>query len=122
MYKSFLRIEIADTPHKQQQGLMFRKKLEDDAGMLFKFNNPQKLKFWGVNTYIPLDIAFISPNNTISKISHIKPLSNKIVYSDEDCHIAIEANLDYFKKNKIKIGDKIDLSLKKYVYFSKLFN
>jgi uncharacterized protein len=109
MVKHYLNVEIADTPYKHAQGLMFRRKLREDDGMLFKFKNPQNLKFWGVNTYIPLSIAFISADNTIEKISYISPNDSSIVESKVDCNRAIEANYDFFTKNKIKEGDKIEI-------------
>jgi len=109
MYKRRLKVEIADTPTKQQTGLMFRNNLGEDDGMLFKFKYPQKLKFWGLNTYIPLSIAFINKENKISKISYISPFSTKAVSSDNSCNIAIEANYDFFTRNKIKEGDNINI-------------
>jgi uncharacterized membrane protein (UPF0127 family) len=102
-----LKVEIADNPLKQAKGLMFRKALADDGGMIFIFKDPQKLSFWGLNTYIPLDIAFVNPHNRIVKISHIKPLSTKSVESEKDCRIAIEANLGFFEEHKIRVGDTI---------------
>jgi uncharacterized membrane protein (UPF0127 family) len=108
MIKHYLKVEIADTPTKHQEGLMFRKKLGEDDGMLFKFKNPQNLKFWGVNTYIPLAIAFVSPDKEIVKISYISPCSQKCVDSEIDCDVAIEANYDFFKKNNINIGSKVE--------------
>ncbi len=104
-----LRVEVAETPSAIERGLMFRKKLPDNSGMVFKFNKPQELRFWGVNTYLPLDIAFVSPDNEIVKIGDIKPLSEKVISSDTDCNLAIEANLDFFKKNKIGVGSKVNL-------------
>jgi uncharacterized protein len=104
-----LRAEVADTPIKCEKGLMFRNKLEDDGGMLFVFDSPRKLNFWGRNTYIPLDIAFVSDNNTILKISNISPLNLKSISSDENCIMAIETNYNYFKNNRIKVGDKVKI-------------
>jgi len=104
-----MTVEMADTPSLHQQGLMFRKKLGEDSGMAFKFSTPKVLNFWGLNTYIPLDIAFVSPENKIIKITNIKPMSWDTVSSDTDCLMAIEANLDFFSGNGIKIGDKVDL-------------
>jgi uncharacterized membrane protein (UPF0127 family) len=104
-----LKIEIADTPSSREQGLMFRNKLEDDSGMMFKFNRPQNLKFWGMNTFIPLSIAFVSQDNKITNIEQISPFSLKCVASDTDCSIAIEANHDFFDKNNIGIGSSIDI-------------
>ena len=109
MFKHYLKVEIADTSSQHQKGLMFRNKLGEDNGMLFKFKYPQKLKFWGLNTYIPLSIAFISKDNIIEKISYISPYSTKIVYSDIDCNSAIEANYNFFQRNKIGIGTKISV-------------
>ena len=102
-------VEMADTPSKHQQGLMFRNKLGKDSGMAFKFSTPKVLNFWGLNTYIPLDIAFVSPENKIIKITNIKPMSMRTVSSDTDCLMAIEANIDFFSKNDIKIGDNVTL-------------
>ena len=54
-----LTVEVADTPASLAHGLMHRKSLAADAGMLFKFPSITEAHFWGKNTYIPLDIAFI---------------------------------------------------------------
>lgn len=110
--KGVLKIEIADTPSKQEHGLMYRKELDSDSGMLFKFNKPNVLKFWGMNTYIPLDIAFINPENKIVKIDRIMPFSLKTVTSDTDCLMALEANADFFASNKIKAGDYVRIRQK----------
>jgi len=104
-----LYVEIADTPDLWRQGLMFREHLPKNAGMLFKFDNPQVLKFWGMNTYIPLDIAFINENNRIIKIDRIKKMSFSGVSSDDKSVIAIEANDGFFRDNEIKVGDAIEL-------------
>lgn len=115
-----LQLEIADTPSLREQGLMFRNKLEADSGMLFKFNYPQNIKFWGLNTFIPLSIAFISKDNKIAKIKQISPFSLKCVDSEIDCSIAIEANHDFFDKNGIGVGSSIEVvkdGIKDYVIF-----
>jgi uncharacterized protein len=104
-----LYVNIADTPYKQAQGLMFVKTMERDRGMLFIFSRAEKLKFWGENTFMPLDIAFVDANGIIRKISHIAPLSKKVVSCDEPCKYAIEANDGYFSENKVEIGDKVSI-------------
>lgn len=104
-----LRVNIADTPSKQERGLMFVKQLPYDYGMVFKFPQPKKLAFWGVNTYIPLDIAFVDEDHRIVDIKEIHPLDQKSVGCEKECLMAIEANIDYFKDNNINIGDKVDI-------------
>lgn len=115
-----LRVEIADSPSKQARGLMFRRKLQPDEGMAFLFNKPQKLSFWGINTYIPLDIAYVNKDNRIVQISDIKPLSQQPVQCQDDCIMAIETNLDFFRSNKIAVGDAVKLNAENgEVFFEK---
>ncbi len=109
MIKHYLKVEVAESPSQHAQGLMFRDKLGMDDGMLFKFKNPQNLRFWGVNTYLPLAIAFVSSDNIIEKISYISPHDSRSVASDVDCDRAIEANYDFFSKNNVDVGDKIEV-------------
>ena len=104
-----LYVEIAETPDQLRTGLMFRTALSPQSGMLFKFSNPQILNFWGFNTYLPLDIAFINDKNIIVKIDRIKPLSKTAISSDEKCIMAIETNEGFFVENNITLGDKIEL-------------
>jgi len=102
-----LYIDIADTPYTLSQGLMFRKELSSNEGMLFKFRYPEIRKFWGKNTYIPLDIAFVDRENRIIKIDRIKPFNESAVSSEIDCVMAIEANEGFFKSNDVSVGQKI---------------
>jgi hypothetical protein len=102
-----LYIEIADTPIKREYGLMDRKTLASNHGMLFKFPQSNRLSFWMRNTYIPLDIAFINEDGKISQIEKMYPLSTRSIRSNSDCRYALEVNTGWFKNNNIKVGDKI---------------
>ena len=104
-----LKVEIAITPSAHEKGLMFRKSMPSDNGMLFIFAESYPRIFWGRNTYIPLDIAFVD-NDRIVKISHIPALSERPVSSDTPCSMAIEANIGYFHQYGIKPGHKIDIN------------
>ena len=101
-----ISLEISDTPATLAQGLMFRKELADNQGMLFKFPSITEASFWGKNTYIPLDIAFIH-NNKIADIKEITPMSTKMVRSSVPCDRAIEVNAGFFRRNQINVGDTV---------------
>ena len=105
-----LKVEIADDPMTRERGLMYRKELEADGGMLFSFKYPRRMSFWGMNTYIPLDIAFVNENKEIVAIKEIVPLSTKAVSCDIPCTHAVEANFNYFSQNGIAVGDKIEIA------------
>lgn len=104
-----LKVRLADSPYLQEKGLMFEEFLPEDEGMLFDFKRPQMMSFWGANTFLPLDIAFVDDKNIIVKIGHIMPHCLKSVTSDCLCVAAIEANKGYFAENEIEVGDEVEL-------------
>ena len=106
-----LVIEIADTQEKRGRGLMFRKKLMKNNGMLFVFNRELRLNFWMKNTYIPLSIAYINRQGIINEIYHMKPLDTSITYPSRFlAKYALEVNKGWFKKNNIFKGCGIMLN------------
>ncbi len=62
------QVEIAATLAQQKQGLMFRKSLAPDRGMLFTYKRPQPAAYWMKNTLIPLDIIYIAPDGKVLSI------------------------------------------------------
>ncbi|MFA7219363.1 MAG: DUF192 domain-containing protein [Synergistaceae bacterium] len=102
-----LSIEIADTPSRRSNGLMNRKKLGENEGMLFKFPTAQRLSFWMKSTYIPLDIAFLDSDGTILQIEKMYPLSYRTTSSHKSCKLALEVNQGWFSKNNVGVGDRI---------------
>lgn len=71
-------VEVAATPQQQEAGLMFRKELADNGGMLFPMDPPRTASFWMKNTLIPLDMLFIRTDGTIAFIG-----ANTVPYSRE---------------------------------------
>ena len=105
-----LWVEIVSDPASRAQGLMDRRDLPEDEGMLFVFEYPQPLSFWMRNTYLPLDIAFVSPDRRIENILPMKPLDEGPRYESRGPALyAIEANQGWFARHGIKAGDKIQL-------------
>lgn len=102
-----IQVEIADTDQERELGLMYRKTLPAEAGMLFKFDNAMPVCMWMKNTYIPLSVAFIDSNGTIINIEKMHPLTENIHCSKRAAKYALEMNQGWFEKNKIKEGDKV---------------
>lgn len=103
-----LIVEVADTDLTRSTGLMFRKELGKDKGMLFVFGTERNVSFWMKNTSIPLSIAFIDKNGIITEILDLKPNDLTSKKSKKKVKYALEVNQGYFKKNNIKAGDKIN--------------
>ena len=96
--------EIADTEEKRAQGLMYRRRLSADSGMLFDFKRAQALSFWMKNTEIPLDIAFIDDDFRIREIKSMVPGSTKSVRASGRYRYALEMNEGWFDRNGIGVG------------------
>ncbi len=107
-----LKVELATTPEEHAEGLMLRKELSEDNGMLFIYPSPRILTFWMKDTYIPLDIAFIDKDKTIVSIQHMKPLDDKHLYvSPSPVLYALEVNQGWFNRNGVEIGDRMEFVL-----------
>lgn len=70
-----LRVEVASSPAEQARGLMFRKSMGPDEGMLFPRNPPDVASFWMKNTPLPLDLIFIGTDRKVMNIQHGEPYS-----------------------------------------------
>ncbi|BEV01830.1 DUF192 domain-containing protein [Novosphingobium olei] len=62
-------VEVAETLPQQERGLMFRKVMGADEGMIFPYDPPQRVAFWMKNTILPLDIIFIGPDHRVINIA-----------------------------------------------------
>nr|WP_136252558.1 DUF192 domain-containing protein [Ningiella ruwaisensis] len=102
-------VELADEAHERQLGLMYRREMCEDCGMLFKFDRVQTGSIWMKNTYIPLDLAYINAFGKIVDIKALEPHDLTSVTSSVPVLYALEMNQGWFEKNSIKVGDKVKL-------------
>ena len=101
-------VEVAKTIEERRTGLMYRKKLLNNEGMLFIFPREKIIQLWMKNTYIPLDVIFISENKVIVDLKkNMEKLSETIVKSKVKSRYALEFNAGLINKLDIKIGDKV---------------
>jgi uncharacterized membrane protein (UPF0127 family) len=102
------KVELAQTPPQMEQGLMYRRALAPDAGMLFEYQKPQAVAFWMKNTLIPLDMLFVAPDGTILTIhERAVPLSLEPISSEEAVTGVIEVNGGTVARLGIKTGDRV---------------
>lgn len=110
-----LQVELAKTNEEHQQGLMFRKSLDDKQGMLFIFNNEEPRHFWMKNTFIDLDIGFFNKKMELIDIQQMTAVSSEMetnlpTYdSAEPAMYALEVPKGWFAKHGVKKGNKLVL-------------
>lgn len=113
--KHIFSVEIAQTFAQRQQGLMFRKEMAENNGMLFLFEEFQIITMWMKNTYIPLDILFLDQGGKIVHIAKSTvPESLDHIYAPVPSISVLEVNAGVTNRLKIKVGDKI-----KHPFFSR---
>jgi uncharacterized protein len=104
-------IEVAATDEERARGLMHRKSLDDDAGMLFLFFEPTSSGFWMKNTLIPLSIAFFDRDGEILKILDMTPCKTEscpLYYPHVEYFGALEVNRGAFDDWGVEEGDVIE--------------
>ncbi len=102
-----IKTELAITPEQQQTGMMFRKEMGTNEGMLFVNEDAGVRCFWMRNTLVPLSIAFIADDGTIVNIADMEPRSEKSHCSAKPVRYALEVNQGWFAKRGIKAGSKL---------------
>ena len=101
-------VEIATTPAQLEQGLMFRRELAADAGMIFLFPHPEQAAFWMKNTLIPLDMLFVDANGRIVNIhERAVPMSTDPIDSAAPVKAVIEVNGGTAARLDIHPGDRV---------------
>jgi hypothetical protein len=102
------QVETMRTAEEKQRGLMFRRHLPEDRGMLFDFGKPQAVSMWMKNTYIPLDMLFIGVDGRVISIAqNTEPMSETIIPSGGDAVGVLEINGGLSARLGMKPGDRV---------------
>jgi uncharacterized membrane protein (UPF0127 family) len=102
------KIELALSDAQMEQGLMFRRSLAPDAGMLFDFKTPTNVTMWMKNTLIPLDMLFVDEHGQIIDIhERAVPQSLEVIAAKGPARYVVELNGGTVARLGIKRGDKV---------------
>jgi uncharacterized membrane protein (UPF0127 family) len=103
-------VECARCPKEQARGLMYRRSLDEDEGMLFIYDSPRWLSFWMKNTRIPLSIAFLDSSGKIVQIERMRPYDSITRHpSSQPAQYALEMNQGWFERHGVGVGDVIKI-------------
>jgi uncharacterized membrane protein (UPF0127 family) len=106
--KQTLTAEVAANDSSRTTGLMHRRMLPENRGMLFVFPYTTPLSFWMMNTHVALSIAFLDDAGVIINIADMKPLTTDPHPSSRPARYALEMNQGWFARHGIKAGAKIE--------------
>jgi len=104
-----IAVEIANTLAQRTTGMMYRRKLGPDEGMLFIFERDENLRFFMKNTYVPLSIAFIRSDGIISNIADMEPHTLTPHHSRTPSRYALEMPQGWFMKRGFKAGTRVEI-------------
>jgi uncharacterized membrane protein (UPF0127 family) len=102
-----LKVEIAASEAERNRGLMFRKSLPREEGMLFIFDDPGYYAMWMKNTLIPLSVAFVDREGVILNIADMAPQTLDSHLAAGPALYAIETNKGWFAAHHVQAGDKV---------------
>jgi uncharacterized protein len=106
------QVEVARNDADRAQGLMFRRTMAPDHGMLFDFGRVEPVAMWMQNTYLPLDMLFIRSDGTIARVAaNTEPLSTRTIPSGEPVLAVLELNGGTAARLGIKAGDRVEHTL-----------
>ncbi|WP_406853536.1 DUF192 domain-containing protein [Alsobacter sp. KACC 23698] len=105
-------VEVMRTDEERAKGLMFRRYLPADRGMLFDFKETQPVMMWMKDTFIPLDMVFIRKDGTIARVAaDTEPHSTRTISSGEPVFGVLEINAGMAAKLGVRPGDKVQHAL-----------
>lgn len=102
------KVELAESDAQKSRGLMFRRQMAADAGMLFLHKRNRVVTMWMANTYLPLDMLFIEADGRIARIAaNTIPQSRDTISSRKRVRAVLELNAGTARRLGISVGDRI---------------
>ncbi|MDO9132993.1 MAG: DUF192 domain-containing protein [Hydrogenophaga sp.] len=102
-----INAQVASTPQQRAIGLMFRKEMPVNEGMLFAFEQASEQCFWMKNTLLPLTAAFVADDGSIVNLADMQPQSLESHCSTRPVRFVLEMNKGWFDKRGLKAGSKL---------------
>lgn len=106
-----IQAQVASTPEQRATGLMWRRDMAPNEGMVFVFEAPLRQCFWMQNTYLPLTAAFIDDDGTIVNLADMQPQTTESHCSDKPVRFVLEMHQGWFARRGIGPGDRLRSSL-----------
>ena len=105
-------VELANNDDERSRGLMFRKELPEGRGMLFDFQQDRPVEFWMHNTFISLDMIFITGDGRILRIAEkTEPFSDRLIPSGGPVRAVLEVIAGTARKDGLAPGDRVTGSI-----------
>jgi hypothetical protein len=104
-----LTVEVAATAAERQKGLMDRRSMPENAGMLFLFPGATGVGFWMHNTYIPLSIAFLDGDGRVLEIRDGQPLDETVLTPAQLYRNVLEVNQGWFERHGLGVGSVVKI-------------
>jgi len=103
-----VRVEIARDPATRARGLMFRRQMDPDAGMIFLFERSEVQDFWMKNTYLPLDMIFIGADlRVVGVVEDAEPLTETTRTVGQPSQYVLETNAGFARRHGIGPGARV---------------
>ncbi|MFH1808443.1 MAG: DUF192 domain-containing protein [Pseudomonadota bacterium] len=103
-----VKVELARTPQEMARGLMYRRQLDADDGMLFLYSEDGNHSFWMKNTYIPLDMIFIgSDRRVVGVVENAEPLTTVSRQVGQPSRYVLEVNAGFSRRHGVAAGTAV---------------
>jgi uncharacterized membrane protein (UPF0127 family) len=116
---STIYAQVANTENKRSLGLSYTPKIDENAGMLFVFDNQEARNFWMRDMYFDLDIIWLDENKQVvgffervpkESYNHEHPEKSKIYHSPDNTKYVLEVNSGTIQRLKINVGEKLEFN------------